>query len=101
MTLQLSRELAREAWPTSPARAPRLRTPRRLAARSDYPRNADALGSPVLEASRVVPLPRSFPRRRSVSCGRSHEWLGWTTRTAAQRAVQESATRRLTLDWPA
>ena len=68
--------------------------PRRLRVVHDYPRATGCLGSPVLEASRVVKLPRSFPRQRTVSDGEGSPDLAWVARTAAHLAQATSLRRR-------
>lgn len=72
-------------WPRRDRRT--VHVPRRLRVLHDYQRNADALGRPVLESARVVPLRPLFPHRRAVSNGMAHESLAWRSRTAAHRVV--------------
>ncbi|HEY6798142.1 MAG TPA: hypothetical protein VI248_25980 [Kineosporiaceae bacterium] len=59
--------------------------PRWLRVARDYPRATGALGRPLLEAARLVPLHAGFPRGRCVSDGRAHGWPAWTARTAQHR----------------
>ena len=70
------------------------RRPRRLAVVHDYPRATGALGRPVLEAARVVPLRPLFPRHRTVSDGQAYEDVAWWARTAANRARWQSQLNR-------
>ena len=68
--------------------------PRRLRVVHDFPRATRALGRPLLEAARLVPLRPLFPRGRAVADGRSHEDPAWWLRSVAHLDRRASERRR-------